>query len=268
MNTPEKPNSPCARCCRPDVPLLAEIFRASIEELTAEDYSEAQQEAWARSPTMRKRSAAKLAARADAGGDFRRRTGRLRFARRQTRIDMLYVHPAATGQGAGRACDAIEKLAARARRQGRSRVDASDTARGFFEKRGYTPRAARRVSLDGEWLANTTMIKPLPGRRNGQRMMKRSDTPFPRHWVYYLVLKYAVIAGAVAIVSILPFIGSSTAGAVRKVETVFGQRYHAQTVNRIFSDQAASDFSRTHHIVSRAHRHLIAVALASNYYLW
>ena len=30
-----------------DVPLLAEIFRASIEELTAEDYSEAQQEAWA-----------------------------------------------------------------------------------------------------------------------------------------------------------------------------------------------------------------------------
>ena len=30
-----------------DVPLLAEIFRAAIEELTADDYSEAQQEAWA-----------------------------------------------------------------------------------------------------------------------------------------------------------------------------------------------------------------------------
>ncbi|KAB2875941.1 MAG: GNAT family N-acetyltransferase, partial [Pseudorhodoplanes sp.] len=30
-----------------DAPLLAEIFRASIEELTAEDYSEAQREAWA-----------------------------------------------------------------------------------------------------------------------------------------------------------------------------------------------------------------------------
>ncbi len=29
-----------------DVPLLAEIFRASIEELTADDYSEAQREAW------------------------------------------------------------------------------------------------------------------------------------------------------------------------------------------------------------------------------
>ena len=30
-----------------DVPLMAEIFRASIEELAAEDYSEAQREAWA-----------------------------------------------------------------------------------------------------------------------------------------------------------------------------------------------------------------------------
>jgi hypothetical protein len=29
--------------------------------------------------------------------------------------------------------------------------------------------------------------------------MKRTDTPFPRHWLYYLILKYAVIAVAVAI---------------------------------------------------------------------
>jgi len=29
--------------------------------------------------------------------------------------------------------------------------------------------------------------------------MKRSDVPFKRHWLYYLVLKYAVIAAAVAI---------------------------------------------------------------------
>ena len=30
-----------------DTPLLAEIFRASIEELAADDYSEGQQKAWA-----------------------------------------------------------------------------------------------------------------------------------------------------------------------------------------------------------------------------
>ena len=30
--------------------------------------------------------------------------------------------------------------------------------------------------------------------------MKRSDTPFARHWLYYLILKYAVIAAAVGII--------------------------------------------------------------------
>jgi hypothetical protein len=29
--------------------------------------------------------------------------------------------------------------------------------------------------------------------------MKRPDTPFPRHWLYYLILKYAVLAGAVVV---------------------------------------------------------------------
>jgi len=29
--------------------------------------------------------------------------------------------------------------------------------------------------------------------------MKRIDTPFPRHWRYYIVLKLVVIAGAVAL---------------------------------------------------------------------
>ncbi len=29
--------------------------------------------------------------------------------------------------------------------------------------------------------------------------MKGPETPFPRHWLYYLALKYAVIAAAVII---------------------------------------------------------------------
>jgi len=29
--------------------------------------------------------------------------------------------------------------------------------------------------------------------------VKRSDTPFPRHWLYYVIVKYAVIAAAVGI---------------------------------------------------------------------
>ena len=29
--------------------------------------------------------------------------------------------------------------------------------------------------------------------------MKRPDTPFPRHWAYYIVLKVAIIAAAIAV---------------------------------------------------------------------
>ena len=29
--------------------------------------------------------------------------------------------------------------------------------------------------------------------------MSRPDTPFPRHWLYYLVLKFVVIAAALAV---------------------------------------------------------------------
>jgi hypothetical protein len=30
-------------------------------------------------------------------------------------------------------------------------------------------------------------------------MIDKPDTPFPRHWLYYVVLKYAVIVAALAI---------------------------------------------------------------------
>ena len=30
--------------------------------------------------------------------------------------------------------------------------------------------------------------------------MKRPDTPFPRHWLYYIVIKLVVLAGALALV--------------------------------------------------------------------
>jgi hypothetical protein len=29
--------------------------------------------------------------------------------------------------------------------------------------------------------------------------MKRPDTPFPRHWFYYIALKIVIIAGALAL---------------------------------------------------------------------
>jgi len=144
-----------------EVPLLAEIFRASIEELTVEDYSEAQQAAWSSAADDEEEFGAKLAAGLTLVVTFGGAAVGFAALADNTRIDMLYVHPAAAGQGAGAMlCDALEKLAA-ARGAKELTVDASDTARGFFEKRGFSPRTRNTVTVAGEWLANTTMVKPL-----------------------------------------------------------------------------------------------------------
>jgi len=144
-----------------DVPLLAEIFRAAIEELTADDYSEAQQEAWASAADDEKAFGAKLASKLTLVATFGGAAVGFASLADNTRIEMLYVHPAAAGQGAAAMlCDALEKLAA-ARGGKELMVDASDSARGFFEKRGFSAQSRNTVSLRGEWLANTTMKKPL-----------------------------------------------------------------------------------------------------------
>jgi putative acetyltransferase len=144
-----------------DVPLLAEIFRAAIEELTIDDYSPAQQEAWASAADDEEKFGAKRAAELTLVATFGGSPVGFATLAGNARIDMLYVHPAASGQGAAAMlCDALEKLAT-ARGTKQLTVDASDAARGFFAKRGYSERTRNTITVAGEWLANTTMIKPL-----------------------------------------------------------------------------------------------------------
>jgi putative acetyltransferase len=146
-----------------DVPLLAEIFRAAIEELTSDEYSDAQQEAWAAGADDEEAFGAKLAHQLTLVATYGGAVVGFAALADNRRIDMLYVHPAASGQGAGAMlCDALEKLAA-ARGAKDISVDASDAARGFFEKRGFSAQSRNTVSVGGEWLANTTMTKPLVG---------------------------------------------------------------------------------------------------------
>src|SRR5258708_39484374 len=143
-----------------DGPLLAEIFRASVEELTAEDYSGAQRGVWAAvadDPAFGARLARELTLIATLGGSA---VGFVSLKGADP-LDRLYVHPAVAGQGIGAMlCDAIERLAA-ARGTPRLVVDASDSARGFFEQRGYVAQQRNTVLLSDEWLANTTMEKKL-----------------------------------------------------------------------------------------------------------
>ncbi len=144
-----------------DTPLLAEIFRASVLELTAEDYTEAQQQAWASAADDEAAFAKRLGSQLTLVATLEGSGVGFASLARGGKIDMLYVHPAATGQGVGAMlADALEKLAG-GRGAEKLIVDASDTARGFFEKRGYIAQQRNTILTGDEWLANTTLHKPL-----------------------------------------------------------------------------------------------------------
>ena len=144
-----------------DTPVLAAIFAASIEELTGDDYSEAQQEAWASAVEDEEKFGKRLASELTLVATLQNSPVGFTALKGPDHIDMLYVHPGAVGQGvAAMLCDALEKLAG-ARGAKNLTVDASDNATEFFLKRGYVAMQRNTVTINGEWLANTTMQKTL-----------------------------------------------------------------------------------------------------------
>jgi putative acetyltransferase len=144
-----------------DTPVLAAIFAASIEELTGDDYSEAQQEAWASAVEDEEKFGQRLASELTLVATLQNSPVGFAALKGPDHIDMLYVHPSAVGQGvAAMLCDALEKLAG-ARGATNLTVDASDNAMDFFLKRGYVAMQRNTVTINGEWLANTTMQKTL-----------------------------------------------------------------------------------------------------------
>jgi putative acetyltransferase len=148
-----------------DAPLLREIFRDSIEELTSDDYSAAQQDAWASTADDLGAFGAKLSGHLTLVATLEGAPVGFASLEGKDKIDMLYVHPAAGGRGVGTALvDALEKLAG-SRGVAKLIVDASDSARSFFEKRGYVAQQRNSISIGDEWLANTTLHKPLAVKR-------------------------------------------------------------------------------------------------------
>ncbi|WP_457091078.1 N-acetyltransferase family protein [Microvirga sp. P5_D2] len=143
-----------------DLPLLIEIYQASIEGLTAEDYSEAQQEAWmaqAEDENFAETLAKSLTLVATVEGSP---VGFIALKDNEL-IAFLYVHPAVAGQGIGTMLyDAVEKLAG-ARNAPRLVGEVTDNAQPFFQKHGFQPQRRTTLSLGDEWLATTTMEKRL-----------------------------------------------------------------------------------------------------------
>ena len=144
-----------------DVPVLAAIFVASIEELAEEDYSEAQREAWASAAEDEASFGARLSGGLTLVATLQNSPVGFASLKGADHIDMLFVHPAAARQGVATSlCDALEKLAA-ARGTPKLTVDASDTAHDLFKRRGYTDRQRSTITIGDEWLANTRMEKVL-----------------------------------------------------------------------------------------------------------
>jgi putative acetyltransferase len=157
-----RPNTFALRPFLPDdTPILAAIFAAAIQELTGDDYSEEQQEAWASVADDEATFGARLAGELTLIATMQGAPIGFAALKGKDQIDMLYVHPSVAGQGvASMLCDALEKLGG-ARGATKLSVDASDTAVDFFRKRGYVAQQRNSVTINGEWLANTTMQKTL-----------------------------------------------------------------------------------------------------------
>jgi putative acetyltransferase len=142
-----------------DTPVLAAIFAAAVEELTGDDYNEAQQEAWAAIADDEEAFGKKLASELTLIATVQGAPVGFASLEGKDHVDMLYVHPGAAGQGvASMLLDALEKLAG-SRGAKSLTVDASDNAQTFFAKRGYVAKQRNSVTVNGEWLANTTMQK-------------------------------------------------------------------------------------------------------------
>ena len=140
-----------------DGPALAAIFGASIDVLAAEDYDEDQRAAWMATAEDEAAFAARLRAMLTLVATVEGAPAGFASLRDNSRIDMLYVDPALAGRGIGTLLvDACEKLA-KARGAATLTVDASDSARPLFERRGYRAQSRQSVPLNGEWLANTRL---------------------------------------------------------------------------------------------------------------
>lgn len=147
-----------------DGPLLADIFRDAVMEITGEDYGEGQQAEWAASADDEDAFGLRLAGMLTLVATLDGSPVGFASLKGADEIDMLYVHSSVGRQGlATLLVDALERLAA-ARGAKRLVTDASDTARDFFENRGFKPQRRNTVSRGREWLGTTTMEKSLvPG---------------------------------------------------------------------------------------------------------
>lgn len=152
-----------------DADRCAEIFRASIEETTSEDYSADQRDAWAAKADDRPAFAARLGKALTLIALIDGETAGFASLLGADVLDLIHVDPRYARRGVGAALiDALTRLA-EARGAQRLTSEVSDTARPLFERQGFLAQRRNLVQLDDQWLANTTMTKRLAPTRADAR---------------------------------------------------------------------------------------------------
>ena len=148
-----------------DAPICMAIAEASIAELTGDEYTQAQQEAWIASFPDEDELGQRLSSQLTLVATLGESSVGFASLKGTDHIDMLYVHPEAVRQGVASALiDALEKLAG-ARGATKLSADVSDSAEPFFSQRGYVAMQRNSIHRGDEWLANTTMSKTLSDLR-------------------------------------------------------------------------------------------------------
>jgi putative acetyltransferase len=144
-----------------DLRRCAQIFRASIEELAAEDYDADQRAAWAGRADDEAAFGASLGGGLTLVATIAGEIVGFASLKGPDLVDMLYVDPQFARGGIGAALlDALARLA-QARGAQRLTSEVSDAARSVFERQGFIAQKRNLMRKVDQWLANTTMTKSL-----------------------------------------------------------------------------------------------------------
>lgn len=148
-----------------DIDTILKLFRETVHAVNLKDYSVAQLNAWAPAALNREKWASGLEANFTVVCHYNGIITGFADIDNKGYFDHLFVHKDFQGQGiATMLADTIEGHA-RDNRFSKIKVDASITAKPFFEKRGYTVLKEQQVERSGEILTNFLMelATQIPG---------------------------------------------------------------------------------------------------------
>lgn len=155
-----------------------DVFYQAVHTTCAQDYSEAQLDAWAPEFTLELGKAfherlehnycivacLSFDAKDDVGGSMQ--VVGFGSLTQEGHLDHLFVAPQMQGQGVGaELCHCLENVSAR---EGRSTIttDASISAKPFFEKLGFKVQQEQQVTVRGQTLTNYHLQKAMVAKQS------------------------------------------------------------------------------------------------------